>query len=236
MDFRDGLPRWTSRMDFQDGLPGWTSRMDFQDGLPGWTSRMDFQDGLPGWTSRMDFQDECMHHCVKHASLIQFSSVNRHQGIHYVILQASAANWSCRYTWERQYGRHYRVNIVVPYRSLVLSLPRVQAVVTPPAVPVAEPQVVELVPRNLTDLVHGETVGTHSGPLEHQSINIVYCVDHKKTSLRDHTLTSRGWFKTRWDVSRMNEWMNDLNEWLNWYFIAIPPLEDVFRTTSSGIR
>ena len=28
----------------------------------------------------------------------------------------------------------------------------------------------------------------------------------------------------------MNEW------WMNWYFIAIPPLKDVFRTTSSGIR
>ena len=27
-------------------------------------------------------------------------------------------------------------------------------------------------------------------------------------------------------------WMN----WMNWYFIAIPPLKDVFRTTSSGIR
>ena len=27
-----------------------------------------------------------------------------------------------------------------------------------------------------------------------------------------------------------------LYEWMNWYFIAIPPLKDVFRTTSSGIR
>ena len=67
-----------------------------------------------------------------------------------------------RYTWERQYMRHYRVNIVVPYRSLVLSLPRVQAVVTP-AIPVAAPQVVDirLVPRNLTDLVHGQTELEH---------------------------------------------------------------------------
>ena len=29
--------------------------------------------------------------------------------------------------------------------------------------------------------------------------------------------------------------MQALIDWLNWYFIARPPLKDVFRTISSGI-
>ena len=34
-------------------------------------------------------------------------------------------------------------------------------------------------------------------------------------------------FRLKWHLDRY---------WMNWYFIVIPPLKDVFRTTSSGIR
>ena len=43
----------------------------------------------------------------------------------------------------------------------------------------------------------------------------------------------RIYFK-KWD--NLAIWTKWVTNWLNWYFIAIPPLKDVFRTTSSGIR
>ena len=50
MDFRNGLPQWTSAMDFRNGLPQWTSAMDFRNGLPQWTSKSSEHNRLSPFT------------------------------------------------------------------------------------------------------------------------------------------------------------------------------------------